>query len=94
MPLCRIVVFETRRIGKKERGTARELWNPNLDSPTLLGSGSLYWPTARAAWRRARVAARDPGVDQVKVETISARPVGRIFADGTAYAETLEDRAA
>ncbi len=69
-PFCRIVVFQGR--------SAHELWNPRLDSPTLLGSGSLYWPTPRAAWRRARVALREPGVDHVKVETISGVEVGRL----------------
>lgn len=85
--LCRIMVFE----GGRRR--AHALWNPRLNSPTLLGTGSLYWPSPRDAWRRARLAIREPGVTQVKVETISGVPVGRLFADGRAYAEDAREAA-
>lgn len=78
---CRITVFtKPTGKGKKARGSAYQLWNPDFDSPTLLGSGSLYWPSAKAAWGRARQLLRqDKAVEQVKIETISGREVGRLY---------------
>ena len=66
------------------RAVAWQDWN---DSPKMEswmarrpGSGSFYWPTARAAWRRACVMlGRDDRIRQIKVETISGREVGRVY---------------
>lgn len=85
--LCRIIVFEP--------GRAYDAHNPDLDSPTRLpGTGSFYWPGPRAAWRRARVLAKEDPRRLVRVETISGRRIGLINGPGGySYAYTRDDDA-
>jgi len=80
---CRVVVFADQRVGRRVRGVAWQAHNADRRMERamgrLRGSGSFYWASPRKAWRRARVALREPGVRQVKVETISGREVGRLW---------------
>jgi hypothetical protein len=50
----------------------------------LPGDGSFYWDDPRRAYRAAVVALREPGAFQATIETISGRPVARLYrhADG------------
>lgn len=90
MTPCRIIVFGDLQRGKKQIHAAWDDWNPDpvMESrmARLKGAGSFYWPNQRDAWRRARVVVREPGVTQVKVETISGRFVGRLYQGGTVIA--------
>ena len=80
---CRVIVFADRKIGRRGRGVAWQAHNadPRMERVMgrLRGSGSFYWANPRKAWRRACVALREPGVHQVKVETIGGREVGRLW---------------
>lgn len=86
--ICRITIFAERPV-TKGRGRARRTilqgvawqgWNrdPRMERAhaRLAGSGSFYWPTARAAYRAAVVAMRtDATVHAVRIEGIGAHPV-------------------
>lgn len=74
MVCCRIDVF-TAHYGY-------QAWNPDVvmekAMARLPGSGSFYWPTAREAYREA-VRLLKRGARQAKIETISGRPVCRLY---------------
>ena len=85
---CRVNVFGTREIARRKKttrvGLAWQGWNadPDMESrmARLPNSGSFYWPNALRAYVWARHAMRtDPTIEQVAIETISARPIGRIY---------------
>ena len=87
---CRMNVFATRDvpIGKRgkvrSRGVAWQGWNPD---PTmeqrmarLQGAGSFYWPNALRAYISARDAMlADSSIEQIQIETISGREIGRMY---------------
>lgn len=81
---CRIDVFVNEKRGSKVHGYAYQAWNPDpameREMARLPGSGSFYWPSARAAYREAKRIIRKPGVHQLKIETISGFEVGRLYA--------------
>lgn len=96
---CRIILFGTLAVphgrGTKKIGCAWEDWNPDpkqeVAHARLRGAGSFYWPTPRQAFRRAVVSLLKTGADQAKVETISGRPVARLYNhDGRVSAYALE----
>lgn len=77
--LCRIAVF-----AGGPKGVAWFDWSKAPLPKGVEGrrpcDGTFYRHTPRDAWRRARVILKaDPRVDQVKVETISGREVGRLY---------------
>jgi hypothetical protein len=67
------------------RGYAYQLHNADLRIERAMGrlegSGSFYWDNPRRAYRAAVVALRKLGAVQVKIETISGRPVARLYRD-------------
>lgn len=59
-------------------------WNPDPvmadHMARLPGSGSFYWSGAIRAFVAGRQMLRDdPTVDQIKIETISGREIGRLY---------------
>lgn len=85
---CRLTVFATRTIlkgrGKKRKplaqGVAWQDWNADARQERahgrLQGSGSFYWPTVKAAFRRATVVFRqDETVEGIRIEGIGSQPV-------------------
>lgn len=80
---CRLMVFTTIKIRKRSVCVGWQDWNdaPRMERKMarLSGSGSFYYPSPRAAWRRAVVLVQR-GAEQVKVETISGREIGRVYA--------------
>ncbi len=85
---CRIDVFTVGALGDPARGNVYQAWNPDPKMEKrmarLPGSGSFYWPSARAAYRAAGRFVKEPGVAQVKVETISGVEVAWLYASPVA----------
>ncbi len=88
----RIMVFATQhtvvRKGRKlQTGTNRVAWQGWNADPIMAdrmarlpGSGSFYWSGAIKALQAGRTMLRDdPTVDQIKIETISGREIGRLY---------------
>jgi len=84
----RINVFTTGALGDPAAGYSYQAWNPDPKMERrmarLPGSGSFYWPSARAAYRAARRFVKEPGVAQVKIETVSGIEVARLFGSPVA----------
>lgn len=82
--VCRVDVFFHKKTRRGEvKGYGYQLWNPDpvmeKSMARLQGSGSFYWPDARAAWKRAHHLMRTTEVDQIKIETISGVEVARLY---------------
>ena len=86
----RITLFADRQVRRGKRtvsqGVAWQGWNADAAMESrmarLAGSGSFYRPGALRAYSAARAMMRaDATVRQVKIETISGREVGRLYAE-------------
>lgn len=78
MPYCRITIF-TKAYGYQG-------WNPDPvmeeKMARLRGSGSFYWGSAKEAYKAAfGMMRKDPAIEQIKIETISGREVGRLYRE-------------
>lgn len=87
---ARVVCFGTVLHQKTKRGKPKptpcgwDAWNrdPRMEQrmARLQGAGSFYWPCAYLALRAAKQMMQDDArIDQIKVETISAREIARIY---------------
>ncbi len=84
-------VFGTRTVTKgrgkrqktEQQGIAWQAWNADAGQEAaharLPGSGSFYWPDARAAYRQTVVMMRrDESIHAIRIETISGREVAYV----------------
>lgn len=73
----------TRRRAARSHGVAWQAFNPDDSVAAELGRpgfGSFYWRGAVQAFAAAqRIMLSDPRVHQIKLETISGRPIGRLY---------------
>lgn len=87
----RLDIFATLNVrqgrGKKSRLVSQRIgwqaWNECVKQEIihgrLKGSGSFYWPSLRAAYRRAIVIMRkDDTVDAIRIDTISGHHIGYV----------------
>ena len=84
----RMNVFGTRTVLKRRKpvevGVGWQGWNasPTMEQrmARLPGSGSFYWHGAIQAVTAAKsMMTADPTIHQIAIETISGRPVGRLY---------------
>lgn len=85
--LVRLDIFatveRTTKCKTQRCGVAWQAFNPDDSVAAELGRpgfGSFYWRGAVQAFAAAqRIMLSDPRVQQIKLETISGRPIGRLY---------------
>lgn len=76
MAVCRMDIFQG--------DYGYQGWNPDpameARMARLPGSGSFYWPSAKACYKAAdRFLRSNKKIHQIKIETISGQEIGRIY---------------